>query len=104
MGMRLVGYKMSTVATERQVATAHIAQIQFLHIMRASFSSRMFPGQNATIRAQNKTMQHLIVILARVRTVADMELSVAKQLLRSIRSIDYVNYVDLIRRVRRLPV
>ena len=95
---------MPAIATERQVATAHIAQIQFRHIMGASFSSRMFPGENATIRAENKTMQNLIVILARVRTVADMELSVAEQLFRSIRSIDYVNYVDLIRLVRRLPV
>ena len=42
---------MPTVATEWQAD-----KIQFQHIMRASFSSRMFPGENATIRAENKRM------------------------------------------------
>ena len=45
---------MPTVATERQADTTLLGQIQFRHIRRASFSSRIFPGENATIRAENK--------------------------------------------------
>ena len=43
-----------TVATERQADKAHLGQTQFLHIMRAFFSSRMFPGENAMVIAENK--------------------------------------------------
>ena len=38
---------MPTVTTERQADTTHLGQTQFQHIMRASFSSRMFLGENA---------------------------------------------------------
>ena len=45
---------MPTVAAKWQADTTHLGQTQFRHIMRASFSSRMFPGENAMVRAENK--------------------------------------------------
>ena len=47
---------MPTVAAERKADTTHLGQTQFRHIMRASFSSRIFPGENAMVRAENKKM------------------------------------------------
>ena len=47
---------MPAVPTERQADTTHLGQTQFRHIMKASFSPRMFPGETAIIRAENKRM------------------------------------------------
>ena len=47
---------MPAVPTERQADTTHLGQTQFRHIVKASFSPRMFPGETATIRAENKRM------------------------------------------------
>ena len=47
---------MLAVPTERQADTTHLGQTQFRHIMKASFSPRMFPGETAIIRAENKRM------------------------------------------------
>ena len=47
---------MPTVPTERQADTTHLGQTQFRHIMKASFFPRMFPGETAIIRAENKRM------------------------------------------------
>ena len=38
---------MPAVPTERQADTTHLGQTQFRHIMKASFSPRMFPGETA---------------------------------------------------------
>ena len=47
---------MPTIEAERQADTTHLGQTQFRHIMRAYFSSRMFLGENAMVRAENKKM------------------------------------------------
>ena len=51
---RRVQDAMKAVPTERQADTTHLGQTRFRHIMKASFSSRMFPGETATISAKNK--------------------------------------------------
>ena len=53
---RVVQDAMPAVSTERQADTTHLGQTQFRHIMKASFSPRMFPGETAIIRAENKIM------------------------------------------------
>ena len=47
---------MPPVPTERQADTTRFGQTQFRHIMKASFSPPMFPGETAIIRAENKRM------------------------------------------------
>lgn len=42
--------------TQRQSDTTHLSQTQFRHIMKASFSPRMFPGETAARRAENRKM------------------------------------------------
>ena len=42
--------------TERQSDTTHLSQTQFRHIMKASFSSMMFPGENAARRTENRRL------------------------------------------------
>ena len=40
--------------TQRQSDTTHLSQTQFRHIMKASFSSMMFPGENAARRTEKQ--------------------------------------------------
>ena len=42
---------MPAAPRERQTDTTHLGQTQIRHIMKASFSPRMFPGETAIIRA-----------------------------------------------------
>ena len=50
---------MPTVVTERQADTTHLSQTQFPHIMRASFSSRMFPGMPRSELKIRKCLQRM---------------------------------------------
>ena len=47
---------MPAAPIERQADTTHLGQTQFRHIMKASFSPRMFPGETALTRAEKKRM------------------------------------------------
>ena len=47
---------MPAIATERQSDTTHLGETQFRHIIKTPFSPRMFPGDSAVIRAENKKM------------------------------------------------
>ena len=42
--------------TQRQSDTTHLSQTQFRHIMKASFSSMMFPGEDAARRTENRRL------------------------------------------------
>ena len=42
--------------TQRQSDTTHLSQTQFRHIMKASFSPMMFPGENAARRTENRRL------------------------------------------------
>lgn len=42
--------------TGRKSHTTHLSQTQFRHIMKASFYSRMFPGETAAVRTENRRM------------------------------------------------
>ena len=45
---------MPAAPIKRQADTTHLGQTQFRHIMKASFSPRMFPGEPAIIRVEKK--------------------------------------------------
>ena len=42
--------------TQRQSDTTHLSQTQFRHIMKASFSPMMFPGESAARRTENRRL------------------------------------------------
>ena len=56
LGSRGIQAGMPAIAIERQSDTTHLGETQFRHIMKTPFSPRMFPGDTAIIRAENKKM------------------------------------------------
>ena len=56
LGSRGIQAGMPAIAIERQSDTTHLGETQFRHIMKTQFSPRMFPGDTAIIRAENKKM------------------------------------------------
>ena len=53
---RQIGVSFAQQQVGKKIVATHLIHTQFRYIMRASLSSRVFPGDNATIRAENKKM------------------------------------------------
>ena len=56
LGSRGIQAGMPAIAIQRQSDTTHLGETQFRHIMKTPFSPRMFLGDAAIIRAENKKM------------------------------------------------
>ena len=69
MGYRMlcgVQDAMPAAPIKRQADTTHLGQTQFRHIMKASFSPRMFPGETAIIRVEKKRIN---IITSKIPTI-----------------------------------